>query len=359
MKLIRMTFNRIIIAGIVSVLLYSCSNESPNDFPLGNFTKIHNVKSKLLNIDPFKLTSSGSMIMFEDEECLIKEESKSSYSLSKIYYNKDSVVHLATIGNGPNEFLRLILMNKKSRTSFLAIEVLKQKIYDISLDGKYTFKNKIDIFSNSVVSMNQRFYGQGVSSNIKITDSKWFIAFDSTGTIINQFGDFPDDKISSSTPNKHMAYQGKMIINERLNRFAFTSYNCAVLEVFESDSLIIARHDKLPQYFEVSGNNVIGVSFSPENIRGYMDSYSTDKFIYTLYSGKSTKDLTNRNFDDVSSSKIILVYDWDGNPICRINTDIDLRNICVNNDNTSLIGLACEKDYALCQFDLTNIIELQ
>ena len=45
------------------------------------------------------------------------------------------------------------------------------------------------------------------------------------------------------------------------------------------------------------------------------------------------------------SSQNILVFDWDGNCVCRLVSDKPLFNICVSEDNNKLIALGWEDDY--------------
>lgn len=339
--------------------LCSCRENNKQNNPIDYFTESVDLFHKNLNVDPYKLGSPGKMIMFDNNEFLIKEESRDGFNLSKIYYNKDSIIQLAPKGNGPNEFLKLTLMQKDTDTSFYAFDVLKRQIYNISIDNAYKYNCEIDVYSTSVINLDQYYLSQGINVNNPITNNSRFTVFSLNGRQCKTFGSFPKDKISTTVENKQMAYQGKMVVNKNLNRFAFTTFSSAVFEIYELDSLIVSRHDRLPQYTIKSGSNILGVVYSSDNKRGYIDSYSTSHFIYTLYSGKSPKDILDGNFDKTSLTRIILVYDWDGKPICRLNTDIDLRNICVSEDNSYMIGLACENDYSLCFFDLSGVNSLK
>lgn len=94
---------------------------------------------------------------------------------------------------------------------------------------------------------------------------------------------------------------------------------------------------------------------SKENVIGYTDIYATDRYIYTLYSGKKLNQHTNTRMLDTMLSNDILVYDWSGKCICRLVTDIKLFNICVTNDDKELIVLGWDDDYHLYSFDLSKV----
>lgn len=52
------------------------------------------------------------------------------------------------------------------------------------------------------------------------------------------------------------------------------------------------------------------------------------------------------------SGNRILVYDWSGRPICLLIIEYNRTNICVDNNNNKRIGLSCDNDYLLYEFNL-------
>lgn len=53
-------------------------------------------------------------------------------------------------------------------------------------------------------------------------------------------------------------------------------------------------------------------------------------------------------------SNHILIYNWEGKCICKLNTDKKLFNICVTGGNDELIALGWDGDFALYSFDLSK-----
>ena len=50
----------------------------------------------------------------------------------------------------------------------------------------------------------------------------------------------------------------------------------------------------------------------------------------------------------------MLVYDWNGNCVCRFVTDKSLLSIDVSEDNRKLVALGWEDDFYLYSFDLSE-----
>src|SRR5690606_27978621 len=71
---------------------------------------------------------------------------------------------------------------------------------------------------------------------------------------------------------------------------------------------------------DFSSGSVLRADFSNSYPRGYTDIYVSDNFIYTLYSGRSTDEFGNKSY----MGNVILVFDWDGNPVKRYDLDAEI-----------------------------------
>ena len=107
--------------------------------------------------------------------------------------------------------------------------------------------------------------------------------------------------------------------------------------------LIKRYHDIYPIYIDDSRSGRNGIKHGKENVIGYTDIYATDRYIYTLYSGKKLNQHTNTRMLDTMLSNDILVYDWSG------------KCICLTNDDKELIALGWDDDYHLYSFDLSKV----
>jgi hypothetical protein len=339
-------------------IFVSCSSLGKS--PLEDFDNKYTAAHIKLNVNPEKITTYGRLLLFEDEEYLIKEEHETTL-LSKIYYTGDSIVSIAKKGSGPGEYLWLSLMQKDSTGSIFAIDNIRMKAYRMTVDGERISEVQFNNPIFNVLPSHSNYVILGFHEGINgLKGTRYFLS-DSIGNILYTFGNFPDDNNPASRPFKLMAYQGTMIYNQYKNRLAFFSLWGALFDIYELSEQVESianRHYIFSQYYSDEDASKIGVEHKPDNLFGFMDAYATPDFIYALYSGNYLERKDNISYEKAISSRHILVYDWDGNPVCMIDTDIDLLNICVSSDNRELIAIYIDGDYGLCSFDLSKIPNL-
>lgn len=339
---------------LVFIGLTACSNRNIENYPDKLFKEKYSISGKELNINPYKLSSPGKMIIFENEECIIKENHREEFLLEKIFYNIDSLIPLAKKGNGPNEYFNLRLMQKNNTQSFSVFDNSKRKVYTLNLNDSILDSNTLE--KNVIHAINTKIGYITPDCSKNADKNTRYSIFTSSGNLIKSFGMFPDD--DNSTPNnaKLLAYQGLMNYNLSLNRFASISTSGIIFEIYQLgvDTItpILLLHRKLPSYNNDSKDNIIGIKHNDDNLFGFIDIYSTNEFIYLLYSGKKPSEYRNEGMEAVRRTRSIHVFDWNGKAICQLNTDIDIFNICVCSNNKQLIALGWENDYNLYSFDL-------
>lgn len=79
-------------------------------------------------------------------------------------------------------------------------------------------------------------------------------------------------------------------------------------------------------------------SFVPKkgNRNGFIAADVTNKYIYSLYSGKVINDSSIAELTKSFLSKYIYVFDWEGKPIKRYELDQEVRSIAVDEKNNIL-----------------------
>ena len=88
---------------------------------------------------------------------------------------------------------------------------------------------------------------------------------DKDGEYIDSFGFFPDDQIDCPYDIKMFAYQGWMVYNSELNRFASVSFSGSILEIYQlqnNPSLIRKYHDLYPMYRNKSIAKTKGIQYT-------------------------------------------------------------------------------------------------
>ena len=276
-------------------------------------------------------------MLFESEKCLIKENYLGDSLLDKIYYTKDSILSFSQTGEGPDENIMPRLMQKKDKSNVIILDIQKKQIITKSLSKSISSIVNLEYMFLSAIQTKHGYVVSGLLDKEE-TNTKRYALFDCAG--------------------KTFAYQGYMVYNSVLDRLATVAASGAIVELYQIDTipmLIKRYHDIYPIYIDDSRSGRNGIKHGKENVIGYTDIYATDRYIYTLYSGKKLNQHTNTRMLDTMLSNDILVYDWSGKCICRLVTDIKLFNICVTNDDKELIVLGWDDDYHLYSFDLSKV----
>lgn len=348
-----------ILSSIFSLFLFSCQKEKVD--PISRFDKVVNIQGEKLNVDTYKFTSQGKFFLYEDEKCIIKQNERRNSLIDKVYYTQDSISSLLQHGNGPNESLNVFFMQKKGKAHFVICDFHRKKSKILDLSGKVIEESNLDACYFSVIQTNDGYIAW--NSQRKVTDNKMFVQLDKDGSFIQTFGEFPkEDRFSIETADpksRMMAYQGNLVYNPKENKMAFTTIYGIIFEIFQLGKkpfIIHKYHDAFPAYIPDSGpTHSSAIYKKDENIHGYTDVCSTDQYIYALYSGKTIKVISEQGVMDVQLTNQILVYDWNGNCVCRLVADKPLLNICVSEDDQELIALGWEDDYYLYTFDLSDV----
>ena len=349
--------NYCFILSAIFILLSSCK-EKDND-PISRFNKVFNIQSERLNVDTYKFTNYGKFLLFEKEQCIIKHSVNRESLIDKIYYNRDSLVSLIKWGQGPNESHNVLLMQKKDGNHYMMFDLRGKKSKLMDIDGKVIESSSLDEYYYSVIQTNSGYIAW--NSQSKVNENKMFVQLDQNGMFVRTFGEFPkEDKFSmevADPKSRMMAYQGKFVYNSKQDKIAYITSFGIIFEVYqlgESPHLIQKYHDAFPAYIPDSGPKHSSAIYKKENINGYTDICSTDQYIYTLYSGKTVKAASSQAILEAELTNHVLVYDWNGNCVCRFVTDKSLLSIDVSEDNRKLVALGWEDDFYLYSFDLSE-----
>lgn len=342
---------------IIFIFIHFASCQQNEIDPKEYFLQVVNIKANQLNADTYKLSSFGRMMLFESEKCLIKENYLGDSLLDKIYYTKDSILSFSQTGEGPDENIMPRLMQKKDKSNVIILDIQKKQIITKSLSKSISSIVNLEYMFLSAIQTKHGYVVSGLLDKEE-TNTKRYALFDCAGKYVKSFGDFPNDGNDSGGKSKTFAYQGYMVYNSVLDRLATVAASGAIFELYQIDTipmLIKRYHDIYPIYIDDSRSGRNGIKHGKENVIGYTDIYATDRYIYTLYSGKKLNQHTNTRMLDTMLSNDILVYDWSGKCICRLVTDIKLFNICATNDDKELIVLGWDDDYHLYSFDLSKV----
>jgi hypothetical protein len=90
---------------------------------------------------------------------------------------------------------------------------------------------------------------------------------------------------------------------------------------------------------------------SKERVFSYIDLFLTEKRIYALYCGKSIEEMIKIG---AFAGEYIHIFDWNGNPLQRLELQRFITHFCVDEFNKKLYALEYDPEIELVVYDLNE-----
>lgn len=346
----------------ITLLIFtlSCKEKKISD-PLMHeaFKNIIKLKGEEVNLNSSMLAEPTGMIIIDP--FLIIDDPDNNNLLTLIDLRNQKVVkRFLKKGRGPKECIVIDLYKYKKKEFYVYGKSL-HKLLMFNLDSlinnnNYSpeiFKLKDNGNYISVLPVNENLYiGTG---NLKT--GRYGIL--KKGTNIKTKYSFPKDGAKYSIREKSAAYGSELDIKPDMKKFVSSTNIGAVLEIFSINNNTIKKirdlHYFYPKYNIIYGGEGLGYAaqyYEKDNIFGFTDVYTTNKSIYTKYSGK--KLIRKKDFYTLSTGKHILVYDWKGNPKKHYELDYHVEYICVDDNETAMYAINYKPKPKIIKFKLPS-----
>lgn len=301
-----------------------------------------------------------------NDQNIIVLDYHSGYSFTLFDVDSCKLVgRFGAIGQGPDE-LALGTYGQIEKDNFYLF-------YDqTGFIGKYAISslNK-DINTTPRQMVRYQIIDAQLSQAIPINDS----LFIGAGTYMSKFQFVLFDKYSNvldynveiynaseKTFNKyHKFLSNQGVLRKRLNQDQFVyslnfSSNIDFLELKENKiQLIKSLRLHNPNYQPISDNNLNRVLPSDNNIIGYIDLCATEKYVYALHTDKK---LFTNNIGNDYNSKTVLVFDWKGYPVKKIELNQNAFYICVNESAEKLYAAVIDSsssEWVIVSYDIRDL----
>lgn len=314
--------------------IFSCENKK-NDTPLIFFDdsiKIVHERDSHIN-DDFLGYIEG--ITCNDSYLIVMDyHSGESFSLFDIN-SGEMIGRFGVIGQGPNE-LQLGTYGYIEKdffyifydpTGYIAKYNIGYLAKDLNYSPEIVFKYNIDEAQFSRISLinDSVFLGAGTYN------SKFQYALFNKSVIDYCMEIHNSSDLSFNKYHKFLSNQGILVKQPDGNNLAYSVNYSSNIDFFsvESNEVKILNSLRLnkPNYTPIQTGELNRVSPSKDDYIGYLDLSATDKYLYALYTDK--KIYYNGVYNDFNSN-IILVFDWNGNPICKYELPNNAYYISVN-----------------------------
>lgn len=357
----------------ILIIQIGCSQNSTTN-PIDDFENKSNIsiKAKVIKLkSDTVLNDPRTITVFDSLAILNDNTTNSGFALINL---KQGVLikRFAFSGNGKNEFnINALILSKTDTFNEFTIfqanvpnrvfkydlnKLLKSKNYQPNFT--FQFPTKM-IFDQALLFNDSCFVGSGsVSFNGKIFGLFEPIPKKLTLAIPLPKNIKEDEEYYSKeiVPWTISSLNGKVIKRPNENRFAFFSNRGAVVSIADVNSdkkfkSIFSRTYYLPRFHVVIQGDLSTAKLEEGCKYGFMDVTYTKDFIYALYNDKIA---TTDDLQDLLSN-IILVYDWNGNPVRKILLDRPCYSISIdNNKPTRLYALSILSNDEIYQYTLTT-----
>jgi len=333
-------------------VLTNCKNNNTDEFVNAfNHTQIIKLSSQPVILKKTEVFFSHMFEMKYVGGLILVGDASEFYTMKIIDLKQKTVKNFGKRGRGPNEInsqaCRYSIDNKNNRLFvtdgfnyyFYSIDSLKAGKYNPDIKLSPNFKG--DNFFGSTTFCNGFIVG---------------------GMFEKKFGIYNIEKRTLLKKNDYPNSGGAFLSQSNFYNHPTKNLVCS----FQSKSAVmnilkIVKNDlKIKEFSWWTSEGTVShegnkISFDPKkgNRNGFIATDVTNKYIYTLYSGKIIDASSMDKLAKAFISKNVYVFDWEGKPIKRYELDQEVRSIAVDEKNNILYAASyIDGDPNLIQYAL-------
>lgn len=339
----------LLIALLLIFIVASCKNND-SKMLLDQFPEHIDLTSDLCNID------DDSLAQIEDiqcnDSCLLVFDYHSGKSFTLFNSNSGKMVaRFGAIGQGTHEIPLGTYGDLEDNHFYIHYDqtgyIGKYDMDSLYTDGDFppTCLAKYKIpeaqFSRVVEVNDSTFLGAGTYKS-----EYQYLLFDRNSHIV----DYAVKIYNAEEPNlneyhKFLSNQGKLRKCPANNKFVYSINYSSNIDFFEVRNnkidLIKSLRLKNPVYEPMQDGKYNRMIPLDDNVIGYIDIAPTNEYVYALYTSKKIAEDTVGN--DLSSN-IILVFDWEGNPVKQYKIDREAFYIAVDAASEKIYAAVMNQD---------------
>lgn len=311
------------------------------------------------NMGNFMLGRGAGMIVTSDNHLIGRDPACDTFFYRQDANNPASFFRFGNKGQGPDDFSMLFTTQYIEDSIIGSYDVMTGTFYDIVFHstgriwkGKAT-PLKYGILLSAIGTAYGGYIGMGITPD---DDRKMFTLFDPSGKRITSFSEFPyRDADERSVQVRGMAYQGPLRTNPSRTKFVYAAITADILYFYEIEASSVRETGKIENsYCKYSVDKSMGfrAPINSDNIMGHVDAYATEKYVYTLYSGKSRRAHPDGKHLESDEMRI---YDWSGNLLKVATLDVPCKYLCVSADDRMMWAIAETPEPEIVRFDLSGL----
>ena len=335
---------RVLLATCLFAFLFSCSSGKEQKEVV-----VQSVKHEVLMGDECMIGITREIELLNDSiSVVINSRSEDAFQI--LHHAEKKAVNLGKIGQGPDDFLLLFFISMDG-DDFSFYDVNKNRYSTIQLNTEDdSWQVKHDFKLDSLTHLHIRPIADNRYVSTGIYEDCTLMVLDEDGMPLKKFGEWPykdeeEKKVSGKT--RAMVYQGELVAHPSGNKVAHIISMGDIFYFYEvspdGDLVLKSKQEKAYANY----NHANGAHYQ-SSLHYSVDACTTEDYVYMLYSGRSLKEYGLKCFH----GNLVLVYDWDGNLVKKLQLDVDVKHIAVSKDNRKLYAIADLPDPVLVVFEI-------
>lgn len=342
---------------LLLVTFLSCEYRVQSRFPhYQTFPQEKNLEAKVLSLDtalfryPFRIEIRGRFALIMDIHNI------DNYFHLFNYPEMTHIVSFGHRGDSPEDMLSADSFAFQSLDSVWTLDANKMQItrWEI-VNQNYTVKIVESINLNKKIGRALDFIRVGNDFVIPdyLAKSRYNLV-NSYGEIFAKKGKIPSNQYKSEnlTPALAQAWRSFIDFNSKNGILAFVTQLGEVIEIYnlQNNTHKVLYGPNGEPDFKIS--NGCGI---PTGIMGFSDVEVTDKYIYTVFHGRSFKEIARKimkGTPSIDGGKYIYVFSLSGEPVCSYTLDRYIYGIDVNEEKGIITAVDVNSDDPIVQFKI-------
>ena len=261
-------------------------------------------------------------------------------------------MELGSHGQGPDDFLMPTSLKGYSDNRFSFWDINRKRYSSVTfsletsnvLFGHHFTSDDSFLHYEILPIIGNHFVSSGIYENHRL------MVLDEMGRIMKGFGEIPardvhEENISGNIRSE--VYQGKMAVSPSGKKVVHALLRSDIISFYEvtSDGELQLTSENIGSYPEYSYDTGAMKLTAPIH---HIDVSATEKYVYVLYSGRNYQNLKDRAF----LSDRVDVYDWNGQLIKHLKLDVDIKLMCVTEDDRKIYAITYLPDPTIVSFSL-------
>ncbi len=288
------------------------------------------LKSKSISIPPKIFAQLSSIIVHNNLLISIEPNNDTIFSVFELPGCK-YVASFGINGRGPNEFNRPDARNAVSTKNGICFKDLSDRFIDLDLTSftkNKSFKSHITKLPGEIEALNNGFrLNDSIICGMPYVggkDNKPYIRYNINSKKVESFGTWPSLYPKVNDELLWLIYPGRSRVKPDQSMFVTFMFNIKMFRIYKNTGQLYKEI-----IMETQDN-----FFEGQWIRSYPVTYYTcvrvtDKYIYALNASCIGPEMPKKN-------PTLEIWDWNGNPVTKIQLDIPVSQFDIANDGKIL-----------------------